>query len=88
MQPPRFGRSKVLRSFRHCVRAQSQGHHTIDRLEERGVERGGLAQRFIIEGREGAVVSQTDVVTGSEATPGKRLKDGVDAHTRFPEGVI
>ena len=35
-----LGRSEVLRSLRHYLRAQSQGHHTIDRLEERGVERG------------------------------------------------
>jgi len=33
-----LGSSEVLRSFRHYLRAQSQGHHTIDRLEERGVE--------------------------------------------------
>ena len=36
----RFGRSEVLRSLIHYLRAQSQGHHAIDRLEERGVERG------------------------------------------------
>ena len=35
-----LGRSEVLRSFRHYLRAQSHGHHTLDRLEERGVERG------------------------------------------------
>ena len=35
-----LGRSEVLRSLRHYLRAQSQGHHIIDRLEERGVERG------------------------------------------------
>ena len=34
-----LGRSEVLRSLRHYLRAQSQGHHTIDRVEERGVER-------------------------------------------------
>ena len=33
-----FGRSKVLRSLRHHLRAQSQGHYTIGRPEERGVE--------------------------------------------------
>ena len=36
----RLGRSEVLTSFRHNMRAQSQGHHTIDGLEERGAERG------------------------------------------------
>ena len=30
-------RSDVLRSWRHFLRAQSQGHHTIDRLEEIGL---------------------------------------------------
>ena len=35
-----LGRSEVLRGLRHYLRAQSQGHHTIDHLEERGVERG------------------------------------------------
>ena len=33
-------RSEVLRSLRHYLRAQCRGYHTIDRLEERGVERG------------------------------------------------
>ena len=35
-------RSAVLKSLRHYLRAQSQGHHTVDSLEERGVERGFL----------------------------------------------
>ena len=32
-------RSETLRSLRHYQRAQSEGHHAIDRLAERGVER-------------------------------------------------
>ena len=36
----RLERSEVLRSLRHYLRAQSQGYHTMDRMEERGVERG------------------------------------------------
>ena len=35
----RLRRSEVLRSLRHCIRAQSQGHHTNGRLDERGAER-------------------------------------------------
>ena len=31
----RLGRSEVSRSLRHYLRAQSQEHHTIDRMEER-----------------------------------------------------
>ena len=34
-----LGRAEVLRSLKHCLRAQSQGHHTIYRLEERVVQR-------------------------------------------------
>ena len=49
----RLGRSEVLRSLRHYLRAQSQVHHTIDRLEERGQERGN-ARRSSLKGREKA----------------------------------
>ena len=38
----RLRRSDVLRSLRHYLRAQSQGHHTLDRLEVGGVEREAL----------------------------------------------
>ena len=46
-----LGRSEVVRSLRDYLRAQSQGHHTIDRLEDRGVERGS-ARRSSSKGRE------------------------------------
>ena len=52
-----LGISEVLRSLSHYLRAQSQGHHTIDRLEERGVERGS-ARRPSLKGRERAIVNQ------------------------------
>ena len=34
-----IGKSELLRSLRHYLQAQTQGHHTIDRLEEIDVER-------------------------------------------------
>ena len=34
-----IGKSEVLRSLRHYLQAQTQGHHTIGRLEEIDVER-------------------------------------------------
>ena len=49
-------RSEVLRNLRHYLRAQSQGHHTIDRLEERGVERGS-ARRFSLKPQERVIVN-------------------------------
>ena len=48
-----LGRSEVLRSLRHYLLAQSQGHHTIDRLEERGVERGSARRSSFDRTREG-----------------------------------
>ena len=48
-----LGRSEVLRSFRHYLTAQSQGHRTIDCLEERGVERGSARRSSLKRTREG-----------------------------------
>ena len=44
--------------LRRYLRAQSQGHHTIDRLEERGVERGS-ARRSSLEGWERSIWRQS-----------------------------
>ena len=79
----RLGRSEVWRRLRHYLRAQSQGHHPIDRLEERGVERGS-ARRSSLRGRERAIVNRTNIGTVSKATLGKRLRDGVDRLWAFP----
>ena len=57
-----LGRSEVLRSLRQYLRAQSHGHHTIDRLEETGVERGS-ARRSSLKGRERVIVNQTNIGT-------------------------
>ena len=81
-----LGRSEVLRSLRHYVRAQSQGHHIIDRLEERGVERGS-ARRSSLKGRERDIVSQTNIGTVSNATLGKLLRDGVERMWAFFECI-
>ena len=78
-----LGRSGVLRSSRHYLRAQIQGHHTIDRLEERGVERGS-ARRSSLKGRERAIVNQTNIGTVSKATLGKLLRDDADCIWTFP----
>ena len=83
-----LGRSEVLRSLRHYLRAQSQGHHTIDPLEERGVERGS-ARRSPFKGRERAIVNQTNTGTVSKATLGKLLRNGVERIIQaFPSAEI
>ena len=82
-----LGRSEVLRSLRHYQRVQNQGHHTIDRLEERGVERGS-ARRSSLKGRERATVSQTTIGTVSRATLGTLLIGGVERKLAFPSAYI
>ena len=52
-----LGRSEVLKNLRHYLRAKNQGRHTIDRLEERGVEREST-RRMSLKGRESAIVNQ------------------------------
>ena len=80
-----LGRSEVVRSLRHSLRAQNQGHHTIDRLEEGGVERGS-AQRPSLRGRERAIVNQMGTV--SKETSGKLPRDGVERIWAFPSSYI
>ena len=72
-----LGRSEVLRSLRHYLRVQSQGHHTIDRLEKRGVERGS-ARRSSLKRQESVIVNQTNVGTVSKAILEKLPRDGVE----------
>ena len=83
----RLGRYEVLRSLRHYLRAQSQGHHTIDRLEERVADRGS-ARRSSLKGRERTTVSQTSTGTVSKATLEKPLRDGVERICVFPSAQI
>ena len=73
----------MLRSLRHYLRTQSQGHHIIDRLEERGVERGS-ARRSSLKGRERVVVNQTKIGPVSKAMLGKPMIDGVGCIWAFP----
>ena len=78
-----LGRCEVFRSLRHYLRAQSQAHsHTIDRLEERSVDRGS-ARRSSLKGRQMAIVRRTNTGTVSQATLGKLLRDGVERMWTF-----
>ena len=63
--------------------AQSANYHTIDCLEERGVERGS-ARRSSLKGCERAIVNQTNTGTVSKATSGKPLRDGAERMWAFP----
>ena len=43
--------SNVDELEKHFFRAQKQGHHTIDHLEETGVERGSAHQSYLMRKR-------------------------------------
>ena len=57
-----FRRFEVLRRFRDYLRAQSRGHHTIDHLEERDMERGST-QQSSLKGQERAIINQMNIET-------------------------
>ena len=79
--------SEVLRSLRHYLWAQSQGHRTIDHLEERGMERGST-QWSSWKVWERAIVNQMNIGTISKATLRKLLRDGVERLWAFPSAQI
>ena len=81
-----LGRYEVLRSLRHYLRAQCQGHHTIDRLQERGVERGSV-QRSSLRGRERAIINQTNTGTVPKATFWETPERRGGAHIGLPECI-
>ena len=43
-----LGKSEVLRNSRHYLWVHSQGHHTLNRLEERGMGRGSDGRSSLI----------------------------------------
>ena len=80
----RLGRPEVLGNLRHYLPSvQSQGHHTIYRLEERSVERGS-ARRSFLKGREGTIVGETSIGTVSKVSLGKPVTNGVERIWAFP----
>ena len=81
-----LGRSEVLRSLRHYMRAQNQGHHTIDRLEERGVE-SGSARRSSSKGRDGTIVIQNEQLNLFKGNNGGNSDRRDGAHMCFSEHI-
>ena len=64
-----LGRAEVQRSLRNFLNMDRLEHHSIDRLKERGVEKGS-GQHAILQGREQSVFNQPDIGTVSRATLG------------------
>ena len=62
-----FGRSRVLRNLRHYLRTQSQGHYTIDHLQEQDVD-SRSARVFSLKEIKRAIMRRTSIGTVSKAT--------------------
>ena len=78
---------EVRRSLKHYPRAQSQGHHTIDRLEERGVERGGAGRSSFERTREGHRQSD-EHWNRFKGNVGETSERRGGAHMGFPSAYI
>ena len=69
------------------LRAQSQEHHTIDRLEERGIE-SGSAQRSSLRGQERSIYRQSDQHWKCfKGNIGETHERRVGLHMGFPERI-
>ena len=80
----------MLGSFRHYLLAQTQGRHTMDRLEERGVENTGRAGRSSLKGRERTIAMQSDQhwICFERNTGWKESEtEWSAAHVGFPQSV-
>ena len=72
-----LGRAEVLRGLGNFLNTDKPEHYSIDRLKERGVEKGN-DRHSILKGRERSVFNQTNIGTALRATLGRLLRDGAD----------
>ena len=78
-----LGRAEVLRGLRNFLNMDRPEHHCIDRLKERGVEKGS-GQHSILQGWEWSVFNHTNIGTVWRATLGRLLRDGAENVWAFP----
>ena len=79
-----LGRAEVLRGLRNFLNTDKPEHHSIDRLKERGVEKGS-GRHSTLQGRERSVFNQTNIGTVSRATLGRLWTITVrNTHARPP----
>ena len=70
-----FGRADMLRGFRNFLNRDRPEHPSIDRLKERGEEKGS-GRHSALQGRERSVFNQANIGTASRAACGRLLRDG------------
>ena len=62
-------------------------HHSIDRLKERGVEKGS-GRHYTLQGQERSVFKHIIIGTVSRITLGRLLTDGAERVWAFPSAKI
>ena len=82
-----LGRAEVLRGLRNFLSTDKPEHHSIDRLKERGVEKGS-GRHSTLKGRERSVFNQANIGTVSRATLGRLLRDGAERVWAFPSATM
>ena len=82
-----LGRAEVLRGLRKFLNMDRPEHHSIDRLKERGVEKGS-GRHSTLQGRERSVFKQTNSGTVSMATLGRLLRDWAERVWAFPSATM
>ena len=82
-----LGRAEVFRGLRNFLNMDTLEHHSIDRLKERGVEKGS-GRHSTLQGRERFVFNQTNIGTVSRVTLGRLLRDGVEHVWAFPRATM
>ena len=80
-------RTGVLRGLGNFLNMDKPEHHSIDRLKERGVEKGS-GRRSTLRGWGRSVFYQTNIGTVSRATLGRLLRDGAERIWGFPSATM
>ena len=71
-----------MRNLRQYLQTEYQ-HHSIDRLKEKGIEKGS-ARWSTLKGRSRSLVNQTNIGTVSRTTLRKLLEEGLGRFWAFP----
>ena len=82
-----LGRTEVLRGLRNFLNMDRLEHHSINRLKERGVERGN-GRHSTLQGRERSVFNLATIGAVSRATLGRLLGDGAERVWALPNPTM
>ena len=82
-----LGRAEVLRGLRNFLNMDRPEHLSIDRLKERGAEKGS-GRHSTLKGRERSVFYQKNIGTVSKAVLRRLLRDGAERVWAFPSAMM